>query len=285
VVAGGLYLSSKRYEFLKSSSRVRGINVWGSLIFLLNGIVFVLIGLDLPQIIAGLGNINLSEAIGYGVLITIVVIIIRLLSSYGAVGVTLIMRNFINVADPNPPGKKAPLIIGWTGMRGVVSLAAALSVPVYLENGEAFPQRNLILFITFIVILLTLIVQGLTLPSMIKNANLQELDYSSPEEDVMNYLDKEIHRVALAHIQTKYDDVAQNSKRYQELVSFIQNQLEDETDFHIKAKTAAIYREILELQRNHLIHLNKSKENLDEELIRKKMMILDYQEERLNLKS
>jgi CPA1 family monovalent cation:H+ antiporter len=79
------------------------------------------------------------------------------------------MRNFINVADRDP-GMKAPILMSWTGMRGVVSLAAALSIPVVMENGQPFPHRDLILFITFIVILATLIIQGLTLPALIKNS-------------------------------------------------------------------------------------------------------------------
>lgn len=84
VVAGGLFVSQKRYEFLSSSSRVHGTNFWESFIFLLNGIIFILIGLDLPQIINGLGNTNLVEAISYGVLITMVVVLVRIISFYGA---------------------------------------------------------------------------------------------------------------------------------------------------------------------------------------------------------
>jgi len=73
------------------------------------------------------------------------------------------MSEFITVAEPNP-GWKGPIIFGWSGMRGVVSLAAALSIPLLINEGQPFPHRNLILFITFIVILVTLVVQGLTLP-------------------------------------------------------------------------------------------------------------------------
>ncbi len=75
------------------------------------------------------------------------------------------MSRFVTTADNNP-GWRGPLIFGWAGMRGVVSLAAALSIPVYLTNGSAFPQRNMILFITFTVILVTLVFQGLTLPKI-----------------------------------------------------------------------------------------------------------------------
>lgn len=284
VVAGGLFVSQKRYEFLSSISRVHGTNVWESLIFLLNGMVFILIGLDLPQITGGLGDTNLAQAIGYGVLITAVVIVIRLISAYGAVAVTLIMRNFITVADPNPPGVKGPFIIGWTGMRGVVSLAAALSIPLYMDNGDVFPQRNLILFITFIVILLTLTIQGLTLPFILKRANLKEVDYPEPEHEVAKKLDKELMKVSLEYLQTIFSEDEQKSTNFQNMLDQIQRQLKEEKDIQFHGKTSDIYLKLLEQQRNHLIHLNKTQPSIAEEIIHKKMMIIDYQEARMKLR-
>ena len=96
----------------------------------------MMIGLDLPQIIAELGDISISKAIGYGVLITGVVILVRFISSYAAVIVTFIARNFVTVAASKNHGWGFPIFFGWSGMRGVISLAAALSIPVYLDNGE-----------------------------------------------------------------------------------------------------------------------------------------------------
>ncbi len=129
----------------------------------------MMIGLDLPQIIAELENVSISKAIGYGVLITGVVILIRFISSYAAVIATFIARKFTTVAAAQNHGWQFPVFFGWSGMRGVVSLAAALSIPVYMDNGQLFPERSLILFVTFVVILLTLVVQGLTLPFSLKN--------------------------------------------------------------------------------------------------------------------
>lgn len=284
VVAGGLFVSQKRYEFLNSSSRVRSVNVWESFIFLLNGIVFILIGLDLPQITGGLGNTNVSEAIGYGMLITAVVILIRIISSYGAAGVTLIMRNFIKVADPNPPGKNVPFIMGWAGMRGVVSLAAALSIPLYLDNGEMFPQRNLILFITFVVILLTLTIQGLTLPYIIKKSNLQELDYPQSEHEVSLYLDKELIRVSIEYLKNIFSADEQKSANFQHLLNQIKEQIQQDKELETHSRNSEIYLNLLEQQRKRLIQINATQPTLKEEIIHKKMMILDYQEERLRLR-
>lgn len=172
VVSGGLLLSSQRQTMLSYLSRVQGANVWSTVGFVLNGIIFMLIGLQLPNIVQQL-NLELSEAIRYGLIISLVLIVTRLFCTFGAVLFTRFMSRFITVADPNP-GWKAPIILGWAGMRGVVSLAAALSIPVYLANGVAFPHRNLILFITFIVILVTLVFQGLTLPWLIRVVKMED---------------------------------------------------------------------------------------------------------------
>lgn len=191
VVSGGLLLSNRSHSFLATSSRLGTLNVWSSLVFLLNGIVFMMIGLDLPQIVSGLET-DLSTAFGYGVLITFILMITRIVAAYGAVFITMIMRNFITVADRQNPGWKAPALIGWTGMRGVVSLAAALSIPLTLQDGTPFPHRNLILFITFVVILLTLVVQGLTLPFLIKKFKIQDPDFTRSEKEIDNEIQNEL---------------------------------------------------------------------------------------------
>jgi CPA1 family monovalent cation:H+ antiporter len=167
VVFGGLYMSNKRMIFLNSTSRIRGYSVWESFVFILNGIVFLIIGLELPEIVGGLRSegIPLGTAIKYGVWVTVILIAARIVSSYAAMIATIVFRPTVAPrASSTRRRLMMPLLLGWTGMRGVVSLAAALAIPVTLENGTPFPYRNLILFITFVVILLTLLVQGLTLP-------------------------------------------------------------------------------------------------------------------------
>jgi CPA1 family monovalent cation:H+ antiporter len=159
VVSGGLFLSGKRYVFLSSHTRLRGGNVWESLLFVLNGFVFMLIGLDLPEIVGALGpeSVSLSAAVGYGLLITAVLIGSRIFFSFMTVPITLLASRFIKVADDRNPGYGTPIVFGWTGMRGVVSLAAALSIPLEVSKGVPFPQRNLVIFITFFVVLATLL--------------------------------------------------------------------------------------------------------------------------------
>ena len=186
VVSGGLFLANRRLVFLSSASRVRGYSFWEAFIFILNGIVFMLIGLDMPQVVSGLhaDGIPMNRAIFYGVMVTVILIATRIISSYAALLATLLFRP--SVAPHRADRKRMwrmPLLLGWTGMRGVVSLAAALAIPVTLDNGTAFPHRNLILFITFTVILLTLLIQGLTLPYFIKRSTLFDMYNESKEEE------------------------------------------------------------------------------------------------------
>jgi Na+/H+ antiporter len=281
VVCGGLLLSNKRHFFLSSSSRLSGINVWDSLCFVLNGLVFTLIGLALPEITAGLEGVSISAAIGYGVLITVVLILGRILAAYGAVIVTLIARNFITVADGRNPGLRAPLVIGWTGMRGVVSLAAALSIPIHLADGTAFPQRNLILFITFIVILLTLLLQGLTLPYLIKKANLPHFDQKIPAEETEKLIRKQLADHALLQLRTDFSEQLNNQPFLQQIARKFEGagQLIDETELAKEAKT--VYLEIINRQRKWLLQKNSQEESVDEEIIRKHLRYLDLEEERL----
>src|SRR5689334_12509442 len=186
VVCGGLFLSNRRLQFLNSDSRIKGYSFWEAFIFILNGIVFMLIGLELPTIVAGLraDGIEVSTAIRYGVVVTAILIAARIISSYVALMATLIFRPSV---APNRMGRarmwQLPLLLGWTGMRGVVSLAAALAIPMTLQNNQPFPHRSLILFITFLVILLTLLLQGLTLPYFIRRSRLFETVDGTPDDE------------------------------------------------------------------------------------------------------
>lgn len=281
VVSGGLLLSNNRHRFLSSKSRLQGLNVWESFCFILNGFVFMLIGLDLPQITRGLEDVSLLSAIGYGVLITFVLIVSRILSSYGAVLVTLIARNFITVADSRNPGLKAPFILGWTGMRGVVSLAAALSIPVYLNNGNGFPQRNLILFITFIVILLTLLIQGLTLPYFIKKIKFNTEDDSLSRNDIYNNIRQELAEFAVNYLKTNYNSQVENNTSLQHLIHKWEQHSTEMEDESIGEELKIIYLDLLNQQREWLRNRNKEDQTLDESIIRRQMHYLDIEEEKL----
>lgn len=280
VVCGGLFLSTRRHRFLSSASRIRGGNVWESLVFVLNGLVFLMIGLELPEITKGLEEegIRFSSAIGYGLLISAVLIIGRMLSAYGAVVVTLIARNFITVAEKEGPGLKVPFILGWTGMRGVVSLAAALSIPVYLEGGAYFPHRNLILFITFIVILTTLLLQGLTLPFIIRKLNIP---LSESEHDIELTLKKDLALHSLAHLKNNYSDQYDKHLSLQQLAEKWEKADREHVAPSLHPEARVIYLDLLKQQRQWLLEKNKTDRRIDEEIIRKHLYQIDIEEEKL----
>jgi monovalent cation/hydrogen antiporter len=287
VVSGGLFLSSQRQRILNYQSRIQGVNVWESLVFVMNGLVFLLIGLQLPSITLQLGEISLGTAIGYGLAISLVLIITRLLCSFGAVVFTRIMGKFITVADPNP-GWKLPLITGWAGMRGVVSLAAALSVPLLMQSGHPFPFRNLILFMTFIVILVTLVLQGITLPWLIEKLNAEDKYTFMPEVKQELVIRRKIAQYTLGFLQEEHgEEIAQNEYLQKQLISlntdlrFLKS-CEEDADMESKVflRYQAIQLEVLGKQRQWLAQFN-SRAEFDEDVIRKQQALIDYEEFKL----
>lgn len=292
VVSGGLLLSHKRQYMLSYQSRLQGVNVWTSLIFILNGLVFFLIGLQLPTITQQLGDdISLGSAIGYGLLISLVLIGARFLCTFGAILFTRFASHFITVADANP-GWKPGLLFGWAGMRGVVSLAAALSIPALMADGQAFPYRNLILFITFIVILITLVLQGLTLPWIIRKVKMEDRFSPIDEETQEIIIQKKLALYSLQYLEENYGDGRPGNEHFNNLqarlqidVAHLSRKLENTGDAEEDPlpEFQNIYLELLEHQRNVLHHMNHRSE-FDEELIRKYLSLIDMEEFKLREK-
>lgn len=285
VVSGGLLMSNQRLSFLNAASRIRGYSVWESFIFILNGIVFLIIGLELPEIVNGLhaDGIPLSTAIGYGVLVTVVLVIARMISSYAALVATLIFRPSV------APGRGSrrrqlllPLLLGWTGMRGVVSLAAALAIPVSLDSGIAFPYRNLILFITFVVILLTLLVQGLTLPYFITRSRLFDETGKEPEELAKQRIKRGLREHIRQFLKAKYENGMQDHTGMQKLMKHWEEKAKASDDDWMDEQTKAIFIEMLDSQREYLTELNRDL-TIDEEIIRDQLYQIDLEEERLKM--
>ncbi len=283
VVCGGVLLSYNVHHFTTSSTRLKGVNVWQSFCFALNGIVFIMIGLGLPQITQGLGNVKLSTAIWYGVLITIVLVVWRIIMAYSAVLVTMVAKNFIKVADASNPGWKGPLIIGWAGMRGVLSLAALLSIPVALEDGTPFPQRNLIMFISFVVIVLTLVGQGLTLPLLIKKLDVEDPDEVVPAAEVEESLQKQLKEVALNHLQNNYGKEMEAHPFILSRIKKWEQEVASPDYFENKDHYKKIFLDLLQVQRRWLMQHNKNDDQLDEKLVRKHIRRIDLEEAKLEV--
>jgi monovalent cation/hydrogen antiporter len=286
VVSGGLFMSTRRLIFLNSTSRIRGYSVWESFVFILNGIVFLIIGLGLPAIVEGLRvkGIELRTAIGYGVLVTGVLILARIISSYTALVATLIFRP--QVAPRSLSHKNRwlmPLLLGWTGMRGVVSLAAALAIPVTMSDGTEFPLRNLILFVTFVVILLTLLLQGLTLPYLIRRSGLFDTIGSQLSEDEMKQqMKKGLKEHVYQHLKRKYDSQEGGNAVIEKFLKHLDEKSKAAEDGWMQGKTKVMFIEILEVQRQYLVELNKDPK-IDEDIIRQQLYQIDMEEERIKI--
>lgn len=175
-MSGGIYLSRKSSQIFDADARIATASVWNLLFFVFNGAAFVLIGLQLRGIVGALHQQPLATYVGWGVAIALVVIAVRFAwvfpVSYGR------RRLFPKVRQregPDPP-RTWTVVLSLAGMRGIVSLAAALALPERTASGAPFPGRDLILFVTFVVILVTLVGEGLLLPVLIRRFGIRELD-------------------------------------------------------------------------------------------------------------
>lgn len=291
VVSGGLFLSYRSHEiFTDGQSRLQTINVWSTISIILNGLVFMMIGLGLPSIVTGLEGYSLMQASMYGLLVSALVIIIRMAWIYPATFIPRWLFKHVRVKEPHP-GWKGPFVIGWAGMRGVVSLAAALSLPLTLENGQPLPERNLIIFITFVVILVTLVFQGLTLPFIIKALKLEETDVTMPLEQQEAEIRIRLTEIALNRLDTEHKADLENNS----LLLAVKAEFESDLG-HTRQKLVCmecaenglrelvIYRRVIKdiynVQRRELYQLRKKK-LFSDEAIRKEEMQVDISEIRI----
>ena len=197
VVACALYMSRKSAFFFSAKTRIQVNAVWDALTFVINGIVFVLIGLQLPYVVAGIRGSGVWALVGYGALFSGVLILLRLMWMYPGSELVYQIRTKLLKQNLKRGGPRVVFVMGWTGMRGVLALAAAISLPETLGNGQPFAEKNLIVFLTFSVILVTLVLQGLSLPLLIRKLGLAGDESARMEEvearrlvlqDVMSYL-------------------------------------------------------------------------------------------------
>ena len=221
VVTAGIYVSRQSPRFYNARTRLLAFSFWEMLVFILNALVFVLIGLQLRTVVGELDR-PLAGVLWGGAAIAAVVILVRLVWIYPAVYLPRLLFPQITAREGWPP-LSWPTLIGWMGLRGVVSLAAALALPVSAA-GVPFPGRNLIIFLTFCVIFATLVLQGLTTPLVIRGLRLTESSNLSDREEAQARIQvaeaakarldelaqddgtTELRRQHLARMQAAYDD-------------------------------------------------------------------------------
>jgi Na+/H+ antiporter len=185
-VTAGLYISWNGLRLISAATRLQGIFFWDLFIYLIEGMVFLVTGLQARTLTAGIHGYSLHDLVMSALIVCAVVIVARFVWMYPATYVPRWLSPTLARRDPSPPWQ-FPFALAFTGVRGIVSLAAALAIPLTIEGGAAFPYRDLILFLTFSVVLVTLVGQGLLLPAVIRalglaNAGLREHDADRAQE-------------------------------------------------------------------------------------------------------
>jgi Na+/H+ antiporter len=293
VVTAGLFLSWRSREMFSVETRLRTTGVWNTIIFLLNGIVFILIGLQLPELVKNLSNITLQNLIGYGIIISLITIIIRIVWVFaGAYHRQLFKRKKLIEDEEEQTDWKNVLIVAWTGTRGVVSLATALALPFALENGESFPKRHSILLLAFTVIMVTLVVQGLTLPLLIRWLKIKPVTVQQQKEE--NELSHELIESTLKFINSGslHDIDAATTDRLKKQYEFNyrmlfnkdgkqlrKDQIESRLEFVNRYLSAQL--DVIKFQRDMLLKFQND-DTYSEEALSKAERELDIEELRLN---
>jgi Na+/H+ antiporter len=185
-VTCGLYISWNGLRLIRAATRLQGIFFWDFLIYCTEGMLFLVTGLQARALLGAFNTYETWQLVLSALLISAVIIIARFIWMYPAIYLPRWLSPTLARVDPAPPWQW-PFLLAYTGIRGIVSLAAALAIPLTIENGRAFPHRDLILFLTYSVILVTLVGQGLFLPMVIRalglvNAGRQELEIEKAEE-------------------------------------------------------------------------------------------------------
>ncbi len=286
VVACGLYLGRASAHFFSPAVRIQAGAVWSVFTFILNGFVFVLIGLQLPIVREGIKTYSTMERLLYGGLFSLLVISLRLLWIFpGTAFAYWIRRNVFHQNERRPPIRQI-FVTGWTGMRGVIALAAALSLPEKLANGNPFPQRNLIIFLTFSVILVTLVLQGLTLPALIRALGLAGASGPNCEETEARRIMAESALEQLERISgdaeedfgTLFDDLKEH---YRLRLSALprEGEHDDGSDPEAYARSLALSLQLLQVERETAVRLRNSG-RINDEVLRQLLQELDLSETR-----
>lgn len=195
VVTAGFYVSWRIHE-ISADSRFQLYTVWELAVFLINGFCFVLIGLELPRLREGLERYDPQLLAAFGISVSLAVVAVRLIWVYPGAYLPRWLFRRIREREERPRLREV-LVVGWCGMRGVVSLAAALSIPLALPDGSPFPGRDLVVFAVLCVIVATLLVQGLTLEPLIRALGIRTDVLSEGEERAARV---ELVKAALKHL-------------------------------------------------------------------------------------
>jgi monovalent cation/hydrogen antiporter len=290
-VTTGLYLGWRSPELVTPNTRIQVTSFWELLVFALNAALFVLVGLQLPAIVDGLNGFSTRELIGWAALISGTVLATRLawLFPFNLLS-RLLVRTPLRQAPAEPPDPRLTLILGWSGLRGAVSLAVALAIPLTTDAGDPFPGRDLIIFLAYSVILVTVIGQGLTLGRLIDWAGVYDDDQTVFEQEARA-------RIAASEAAlSRLDELQEEEwvrdetwdrlhREYEFRIRRFESRLDDDDDGEIEQGSVAyqrLRRKVLEAERAEIIRA-RNRGDITDDIMRRLERDLDLEDARLDI--
>ena len=282
-VATGLYLGHLRSRIMGADARLTGRAVWETITFLLNGFVFLVTGLEVPWLLRALAPSLALQLIGIGIVVSLVLILVRTAWIFG----TIVVPQMIRRRNDSPRPVAHSLVLSWAGMRGVVSLAAALALPTSLPEGGPFPAREALVIVTLTVIVFTLVGQGLTLPWLIRalglGADVEARGHdASARQRLLEAATRRIdelypvwpgHRPLLDRLRETYEHRAEHVERQREDPA-------SEEDREL-IEHREIKRAVIDAEREALLRL-RTEGKIDDEVLRNLERELDLDERRMD---
>jgi CPA1 family monovalent cation:H+ antiporter len=286
VVSAGLYIGWKDPRMLSAKSRLQSVATWETITFLLNGLLFILIGLQLRSMIESLSGGSIRSIVRACFLVSATVILVRILWVFVSTYLPRRFSGWLRQRTLFPPWQQ-PALISWVGMRGGISLAAALAIPRTLSDGSPFERRSEILILTFAVILATLVIQGLSLPRLLRRLKLTDAGAERAEEHrarealteaALQYLaaaspEDEIQQRAVKQIEDAYRNRAEGFET-------ARSARLDKPEAGYMARLISLERELVGLQRTTLIDL-RDVGTISDDVLRRFEVLLDLEETHL----
>jgi monovalent cation/hydrogen antiporter len=288
VVTVGIYVGWHTPELTTAQTRLQGDAVWEILTFMLNALLFGLVGLQLRPIIDSLQGHSTGSLIADGVIVSAAVILTRLVWIYPATYIPRRLWKRIRERDPYPPWQH-PTLLGWAGLRGAVSLAAALALPLTIDSGAPFPHRSYVIYLAFCVILATLVLQGLSLPAVIRVLRLEDDGLSEKEETKarIHAAEAALGRLEeLAGEDWVREDTAERMRgAYRFRASRFAARFDDEDDGMIEERSQSyqrLRRELLDAERRAVVELRRQG-RINDDVMNRVQRDLDLEDARLDV--
>jgi Na+/H+ antiporter len=281
VVASGLVRGRYAPEIVSAEMRIMARSVWNVLVFILNSLIFILIGVQMSDVLDHLNQYSLPHLLMLGTVISLVAILVRFAWVFPVAYLPRWLSGRLHEKAPKPRNRELA-IISWCGMRGIVSLAAALALPATLPNGQPFPARDLIIFLTFFAIATTLVGQGLTLTPLIRKLKVG-VDWSMDEE--LQHVRTAMSAAAIAAIDVHMQQALAPAEWADQLRIEIANRVDMTASGGLEqtpkdALLLQVRRAAIKAERKELIRLWRENE-ISDEVMRHQEEILDYQEAQL----